>query len=227
MGISFKDTWAYRLNKEIGYDKFLSLAAPARSIAHICNEIYSYVEKFGHPDTIIVLFPSPDREIVISSNVNNKATPRSITIDEKEKERFFIKNKRKIFKNKKDKYFLDQHQEIFKIESRTYNSIKTIKNLEIFLKSLNIRFFWSTWDEQMAMSIRNAKIVGGVDLFLNYVFWSSLDKETFLKENILAPESEDNKTWLSALDQPNPHPGVIEQMFYLNLFKKEFELAAK
>jgi hypothetical protein len=221
MGIDFKDTWAYRLNQEFGCDKFLTLAAPARSIKHISDEIYRYIEKFGTPETIAILFPPVHRGRIITSGIDNAAKVRSLQIEEET-----VEKAKKILENKKYEwinanYYLKQYYDFCRRDSTTYDAIRIIKNLEIFLKSLGTRFLWSTWDPELAETIFNAKNKG-VELFNNYIYWETIDLNNFLKENILTPEGEKEETWLQALDSPYPHPGVIEQMFFFNLFKKRF-----
>lgn len=66
-GINYKNTWAYRLYKEISNDELLTgyfnLGATGASIFEILVNVNRYIRKYSMPNTIFLLFPEVERDI--------------------------------------------------------------------------------------------------------------------------------------------------------------------
>lgn len=64
-GIPYSGTWAYQFNKFFKKEKFMNLAINGASSDIIIKDIYRYVENFGKPLGVFVIFPDLGRETII------------------------------------------------------------------------------------------------------------------------------------------------------------------
>lgn len=206
LAIEYENTWAYTLNSKMGGNKFFSLAAPGRSLDQIIDEIYQYIETLGKPKAIFVIFPSLLRDyFVFEVPDDQEYIALSKLAEAKDLEKSL---------NDKSKY-ANFFYESNKPETKIYKASRAIRNLENYLKDLNIPFFWTTWEKDF----RDFSNSSG--LFKNYLPYEDSDLEKFYLDNYEPWDGFSKKTWEHALDGPkNRHPGVRDQMFYLSLFEK-------
>jgi hypothetical protein len=126
----YETTWAYKLfNKLKGdNDSYCNVGMPGVDVTIIILNIMMFIEKYGKPKNIFVIFPGFSRIL----ETGNKDF---ITVT-------FSQHKGQIS---------DHSGPLDFTSKRILNIIKSvqvaqIKNFEMFCKELKINLFWSTWD---------------------------------------------------------------------------------
>lgn len=195
-GIPYNGTWAYQLNNYLNGSKFFNLAVSGGSTKTIIYQIYEYINRFGKPKGIFLLFPGIDRY-------------NQFDIDNKNEFNSYISTT--LYKG------LDKEpNNIMNFYFFLYDFINLIKILETYCKQLNIQLLWSTWHPHLHKSIIKLKSIN------NYV--NILDSEEILydisKKDFNIPSELNNEYWEDARDQ---HPSVKIQYFYYQVFKNKIE----
>jgi hypothetical protein len=201
-GIPYDYIWTKQLSEK--YNMPLnSLAAPGRDYQVIINEIYKYIDFFGKPKAVAIMFPNVERHRKIALYNNQKAYDiEPVLLHQYDK---------KIFASKKEYMAV---KEYFNKETLYYDFYNSVSQLEKYLSAIKVPFFWTTWDKDLADSF------DGYDVFDNYFKLGSFEK--YAKDNIGPPLSlgKNSKYWIDGADYPNPHPGIMEHSF----FAKQFDI---
>jgi hypothetical protein len=181
------DAWAYILYKKISENEKLS---GYYNIAHIGEgitiqllQLMEYIENFGKPDEIYLLAPESYRTILCS-----KQHP------------FYSSNIRSNEENYTDQDFINAHG----------NTTISLRFLESYCLSSNIKLIWSTWYEEEE------------DLFSFYGFnnFFSLDMkniESIIKDNFIKYQDK-TKSVYSNLNKIDGHKGLVFHKYWAEKF---------
>jgi len=119
--LPYMDNWSGRLYNKINkgdFDGYKSISFLGGSIELIINNVYNYIEKYGKPSNLFILFPEISRSLSYI-----------------EDEYFTV-----VSKNQKDHKYKTFEDSIF-------STYLLIKSLEHYCKESGISLIWSSWDE--------------------------------------------------------------------------------
>jgi hypothetical protein len=200
VGVPYEFTWPYQLNKKYGYASMKNLATPGRDYQTIINEIYNYINNFGKPKAILVMFPNLERYKRVYFDNNKPYDIASIMLHRYDK---------KFFNNEEEYKTLIKYVNANNIYYDFYNAVS---HFEDYLRLIKVPFFWTTWDGSLSSTIKGSKI------FNNYFELGSF--EQYARDNITPPKAigQNKKYWLNGADYPDPHPGIMEHSFFAEQF---------
>jgi len=136
-GLPEQYTWSKLLIKKIqNKEKNIkiedyNISYPAASIHSIVRNIYFFIEKFGTPDYLFVMFPGCNRDLYFSNKKNNFVN-------------CLLWNEYLLFKNSTQQKFNLNYVE----ENNILLSTTLIYMLESFCKKSKIKLVWTSWREQ-------------------------------------------------------------------------------
>lgn len=157
IGVPENGTWPAMLSKMSG-KSYANLSVPGASIQWIVNNIISYIETFGKPKHIFVLFPDVMRiEAVMNKDVN-------ISLENGYDQRLneYIDNDREKAIMPVDRLDVDLSvlsrlsrrphavENVTPPEEAIYRSIKSIRMLESYCEVGDIDLYWGTWCSDFA-----------------------------------------------------------------------------
>jgi hypothetical protein len=197
-GIPYEGTWAYQLNKELNGEKFYNIAVNGASYKTIIYDVYNYINTYGKPKAIFILFPNLER---FPSFVNVENTIMQNTLHD---QLIGNENATKIL----TKHFL--HFDFYHL----------VRSLEDYLEVLDIPFLWGTWHPDLEQNL--VKIFSN---FKNYIKIVSNENNKEYFSNNGFPTEVSQKYWKNARDLL--HSGMKVQMLhkkiFLNEWKKRYE----
>jgi hypothetical protein len=130
-GLPNKENWSGRLYKKILKDfkisGYYNLSYLGGSIDIIINNIYNYINRYGVPDYIFILFPEVKRKYKYNGGIFYSDIP-----------------------GQEEKY-----SNYGSMENSIYQNFSLIKNLEIFLNHTNCKMLWTTWNDEDAKIFNN------------------------------------------------------------------------
>lgn len=197
-GIPYNGSWAYQLNKNLGGEKFFNLAINGSSSKLLIYELYEYIQLFGKPKAIFILFPGIDR-------FNN-----------------FIPVRRGIYKHEISTFLytnkLDSELSmIMNFYFFFYDFINLIKIFESYCNNLNIKLFWSTWNSDLHKAITN---INTVKNYFSIVENNGEILFDIMQKEYLIPKELNNEYWTKSRDI---HPSIMDHHFYYKVFEKEYK----
>jgi hypothetical protein len=210
-GVPYENSWGYELNKQLNGNHFYNISEAGRNAQVIVNEIYQYIKLFGKPKKVFAMFPNMDRDYSISFNnddlygLHYKIEPVGL-----------LNPGGKSFKTDDDFYTIFNY---IKIETLFYDFYHAVSQLEDYLELLGVPFLWTTWNENLAESLR------GEPIFKNYFELDFNGFGEYRKENFYPPKSlgKNRKFWLEGADKPGPHPGILEHKYFAFQFLKKLD----
>jgi hypothetical protein len=143
LGIPYDVTWGNLLSEKTKSKDFYNLGVVAASIPVIVNNCFNFIEEFGRPKAIFILFPSTDRGTVFQ----NLSTDRE--------ENFVLRT------DMNDVSSIPKEQ-----KNKIFQKLSLIKNLEILCSSLSIPLFWSITEKDCDRLIKD--IIKESNYFKNY-----------------------------------------------------------
>lgn len=199
IGVPYKSIWANMLNDSFGYDKFYNLGISGGSFESIIYDVYTYIEKFGPPKGIVILFPPPIRMMALQvDNKKLKILPfRVIHMKDKEEKKYYKENK-----------------DLFDYDLWTIKFYKMVRTLEMFLESLGVPFMWGCWDLYVN------KMMNSATGLKNYIDIYGPDKDQIVSDMVdgkIDYSGYVNKYWENARDS---HPSVHQHFIYYKVFEK-------
>jgi hypothetical protein len=168
IGVPQEKIWGTQVANALNLS-YANLGIPGAGVQEIIQKLFSYFEKYGHPDTVVCLFADFTR-MLVPINKNNflfeRYTPKKknyLNIVQ-----IFLQNQ--LYQDKKPKYSKLPHnaEDVIPVEFPFYLSFQFINILEYFCKVNNIKLIWSTYDVPSKELIEAAKLEFN-DVFNNYV----------------------------------------------------------
>jgi hypothetical protein len=197
VGLPESSTWAYVLNNYLSGDKFFNLGTGGASCQQIVQDIYKYINLFGKPKAIFILFPNLERFNRIMY-FNDKG---SVFLETEHFNLFpptDLKGKIKEFNN---------------YETQFFNFYNMMTAFELYCKEAGITLHWATWDEKL-----NITCSGFSKYFNNYL---DLNLNKVIKTRTKINELFSKK--YSRLARDTEHFGTITQDWIFESFKKRVQ----
>jgi hypothetical protein len=203
-----KDCWAYDLYSKTKANGYYNLSIPGSGYDTIIDNLMRYLNKFGIPKNLFILFPNIDRK-----NLYNFKTYRDknhyFAYDYEKPSEYFDWSFQSIEhwdKNSKE------YPEDFSINSFQYKTlfayrVKQIEMLEFICNSLDINLNWTTYCKIDQENFNNIKT------FNNYfVFdYNKLEKYIFKYK-------EENPNVLNAVHKIDGHNGIAWHKYVSDMF---------
>ena len=195
-GIPYEGTWAYQLNKELNGEKFYNIAVNGASYKTIIYDVYNYINTYGKPKAVFILFPNLER-FPSFVNVGDSVMHNTMHLVENE-------DANKVL-TKNFLYFDFYH---------------LVRSLEDYLEALNIPFLWGTWNEDLESSFSKVK-----DMFKNNIKIVSNENNKDYFSNDGFPQEVSKKYWQNARDMLHSGMKVqmLHKKIFLNEWKKKYE----
>lgn len=197
IGIPYRTTWAYQLNKKLGGESFFNLAINGGNAETCISDIYTYIKKFGKPKGVFLIIPTLTRHHFfdyIDGKFNMKIRIYGRLDD-------------------KDRPALDG-ETFLNFDRLLFDFINRIRSLEQYLESINVPFLWTTWAPGLNDSIKRVPDLN------NYFDMLTKDAtEIYVEDEI--KEFIGHDFWLRARD--DSHPPISVQYVYYKMFMAEYE----
>lgn len=205
VGGNLDSCWSYMLYSEMLKEKdlsgFFNIGRSGWGYDRIISNIMSYINSYGKPDKIFILFPNLGRFYGWDKSkskysemfVYKSSIPPNVDSSQKE-----------IYPDTKKDLAIEEHR-------RNFISFTMIMRIfEEYCISSGIKLFWSTWNRYDSQNLEK------VSIFKNYV---PMDSRSFFKENedYLLGISKDREDWGSKRDG---HAGYL---LHLSWSKRFFE----
>lgn len=156
LGVPEDAIWSNILAKKLGLS-VANISRPGASIPWIVETIFTYFEKFDHPEYLLCLFPDETRTMAI---VDGKivAGPKKYQESKNgiygtrgvDEEQYVYDLKVRTFEEflSTPSYIKRPYNaaSLYTYEYSVYHSIRAIRRLEQYCKLAGIKFAWSTWD---------------------------------------------------------------------------------
>jgi len=182
-GLPYKKNWAgylyEKINKNNDLSGYYTIAYPGGGIDIIINNIYKYCDLYGVPDVVVLFAPDSSRKFLW------------------EKDKYYS-----IVSSNNKEFYSETYGGI---ENAIYSLYNYIKNLEIFCNKLNIKFVWSSWQEQESLMYKEMD-------FKNYVYITNND---IINK---ATNYNDVNSLYYEIARDKAHPGLIFSDGLSNIF---------
>lgn len=191
LGIPQEKSWPYLLNSELKGNNFYNLSVPAMGIESIIFNINTYINNFGVPKAIFILFPNIGRS---SSFVNNFG-PENLYL--------------------KTSFLNDDELNMGDVDFRTnlYRIANTISLFENFCNARQIPLLWSSWHKS------TIRVFNELNMFKNMFDISNMNKIDLMSEDVMDAAGDLNQKYITTA-RDGKHPGVIEHAYYYKYFKE-------
>ena len=140
-GVPESAIWPNFLGKKLGTD-IPVVASPGASVSFVVEELFSYFNTYGNPETVLCLFPDSQRIDVPCDNrlvINLKADePKVHTVDARDSNVLASKYLKRPY----------NVENITTEDMAMYRTIKSIRALEQYCVAANINLIWGTWDNR-------------------------------------------------------------------------------
>lgn len=202
LGTDYEKTWAYVLHKEISNSiktsGYFNLSKSGYGHQQIINNFLVYIKKYGVPEYLFILHPNITRKFDWHQDKDNWQFNQHIP---------WHTNK---FHHVND----DQRKRIYLAQRVMFPDwVIQWKLFLEFLKLLDIKFIWSTWDSAENNNIENIKI-----------FNDNFNRIDPLKEEEqIEKYRPDLKLQYGDLEVRDGHPGYLMQLHWKDSFKKEIQ----
>jgi len=195
-GIPYEGTWAYQLNKELNGEKFYNIAVNGASYKTIIYDVYNYINTYGKPKAVFILFPNLER-FPSFVNVGDSVMHNTMhLVENKDATKILTKN------------FL------------YFDFYHLVRSLEDYLEVLNIPFLWGTWHPDL-----ESNLVKISSTFKNNIKIVSNENNKDYFSNDGFPEEVSKKYWQNARDMLHSGMKVqmLHKKIFLNEWKKKYE----
>lgn len=198
VGANIEENWSYKLYSEISQNEktsgYYNLGLSGSGYLKIINNLMIYIEKFGKPDLIFILFPNIARWTEWIDDRNGYAwigldpfNPKPVDVSRASDEKTLMVN--------------------------SINFTSTLRLFEKYCESSGIKLFWSTWDghdEKTYNTLVNNQT------FKSFVPMNMLDFHLSLSNNILTKKDfiKTNKN----LFRRDTHLGNVYHDYFSNVF---------
>lgn len=203
VGGNLDSCWAYMLYSELLKEKkmsgFFNLGRAGWGYASIISNIMSYIQSYGKPDKIFILFPNIGRFYQWNKEASKylevfehrSSIPYGVNTDELE-----------IYPETKKELNVEKQRELF------VNFVMLMKVFEEYCISSNIELFWSTWSHPDLENLKQ------ISIFKKYI---EMDNVIFLKENedLILKIQADRQDWASKRDD---HSGYLLHFLWYKKF---------
>jgi hypothetical protein len=149
-GVPFETIWSSKLAEMLGEKEYANLGIRAASTMAIVTRVFAYIHKYEKPKYLVCLFPNLnrieyyiDQEISISRWNMGKNDAQSIHLLERNAKRP---------KYIKSPFYI---QDVISQKFVDMVNMDYIRMLDLYCKSNNIQFRWSTWDSDFSMLYEN------------------------------------------------------------------------
>jgi hypothetical protein len=142
IGVPKEGIWGVNVAKGIGLD-YYNLGIPGESTAAIVDNLFSYFKLHGNPKILMCMFPDIFRKEIFFDQ-------KEFYSEQDQKNKTQTGYTRVFWRQPESpKYSKKPHliPDIIPKEIAMMDAINSIKNLEIYCYSNNIKFLWSTWDD--------------------------------------------------------------------------------
>jgi hypothetical protein len=156
IGVPEDAIWSNVLSKKLGLS-VANISRPGASVPWIVETVFTYFEKFGHPEYLLCLFPDETRAMAIvdgkivtgpkkyQENKNGIYGTRGVD-DKQYVYDFRVKTFEEFLASPSYIKRPYEASSTYTQEYATYHSIRAIRRLEQYCKLAGIKLAWSTWD---------------------------------------------------------------------------------
>ena len=154
MGIPEEMIWGVQLANKLGKD-YANLAIPGASVTTIVNNLFAYFRLFGHPKTIVVLFPNFERLMLpvnpaILTPQDKKYDSQPRPLNDRYLDHSYLMEKIHPKFSKKPHIV----EEVVPLDVPYWMATQSINLLEQYCDTANIKLIWSTWDFHTQKSLK-------------------------------------------------------------------------
>ncbi len=174
VGDNIENNWSYllfnKINQKIKTTGYFNLGKSSSGFNRIINDVIVYMQKYGKPDIIFILFPNIARW---TEWVSNDVGYKSIGVAPNN--------------NKKEKVDIDTTS-IKQQRDLILQFILLIRLLELYCKDNHIKLYWSSWDVAEENNYNNLQSINSFNRFVNFnleLFINKILKETVEQEKII------------------------------------------
>jgi hypothetical protein len=144
VGLPYESTWAYQLNKKLNGKDYVNLGINGGSASQIVYDAYHFIEKFGKPKAIFLLFPNLERHPFFHQRPDG-AEFVNVHWD-----------------NGLEGKLSSVLKSVYPYDSSVFAFYNLIYSFELYCKELEIPLFWTCWDGalrrvifQYGLSVKN------------------------------------------------------------------------
>lgn len=198
IGLPIEYVWTSMLGKELGNREQFNLGVCGASFSSIIDNIYSYINDFGKPEELFVLFPNIERfEKVIESSGD-----------------VFLAHTLYAHRSNKEEVAVS---DVVTYEHMLMLFVRSVRALEAYCDAAGIRLYWATWDVGLNKTITNVKG------FRRYVSIFNGKNSPEYVDHALKHGDRKHKYWLKAADG---HPGIRDHVIYTRAFLDAYKNSA-
>ena len=220
-GLPYKYTWPNALKDLLPDKKIFNLSSTGRSFYTIIDDIYNYIDIYGKPRIVMILFPEKLR---YQEYAFNKVKQRMIS--ENDNSYYKIVKSYSIFEMDgptkevlKDDASLKVAKRIFSDTNLDNDFANRVYQLQKYLEAIGVPLIFSSWDVPTENFLWVSKRLSG---FFPY---TQKYKVPYVEKHYgdidLLDNEMDKEIWLEAWDRPKPHPGILLQRSFANAFYSE------
>lgn len=159
MGLEENQVWGNILAKHFEL-RASNLSIPGSSTESIVNNIFAYFKEYGHPKMLLALFPDMYR-MQIPTHRNQITSSAIRNENDKEGGHPYLTY---LYLDKVDQKTKPNYQkspfdleEILTPDVAFFHNMKSIMILSQYCKAVGIKFYWSTWREELDIAITKIK----------------------------------------------------------------------
>lgn len=172
-GLDEDQRWGNMIASKLGIESVASLAEAGHAINALVENLFRYFKEFGNPKTVLCLFPSFGRINIAVDNLVNKLPDDFsdnyggsnhgvvTTIDTG-----YYGQLHDSSKYDKKPYDISK---VFSYQQAKMINASSIRHLEDYCNSNNIKLLWSTWHPDSASTIENQVQQNELTKFNNYI----------------------------------------------------------
>ena len=207
-GDIMENSWAHMTYSTISKDRdcsgFFNIGKSGAGFKEIIYGIYKYIDEFGSPDSIFILFPNVARTIIYLDHFGDKDMRGYYSVFPDLKNELILTHKNKTNSESEliDTGGRKAHRNLDKDEFA--NFMLGIVALEAYCNSLGTRLFWSTWDAKDLTRYINDYS----KMLKNYVRIDIDDKDLY----------EKTKDGYFSLEKPDGHHGSAYHSLWSDYF---------
>jgi hypothetical protein len=198
-GLPIELVWSNMLMNELGETEYKNIGVCGASFNSIIDNIHAYINDFGKPKKLFVLFPNIERFESVRE-FDGQIFLDSILYEHKSNE----------------------------AERTVYNAVaeggymvtlfvRSVRSLEAYCEAAGIELYWATWEPGLNKTLR---AVQGLKRYIS--IFEDKNSPEFL-DFVLKHGDKRHKYWLRAADA---HPGLRDHMLYTRAFLHAYKNSA-
>jgi hypothetical protein len=160
VGLPYESTWAYQLNKTLGGKDYINLGINGGSASQIVYDAYRFIENFGKPKAIFLLFPNLERYPFFTQQQHGAELVNTH------------------WNNGSEAALNDVLKTTNPYDSSVFAFYNLVYSFELYCKALDIPLFWTCWDQALR------RIITEYDLLINNYVNLEDYEHIILDENI-------------------------------------------